>query len=73
MMTLSEVLEHVGGKVVYRAPHVADDQPGEEGVITGASSIYAFVRFGADVGSMATPAENLTLVAPPVEEPEPES
>jgi len=63
-MTLNEAHDHIGQKVVYRAPHIRRDEPGEEGVITAASSVYVFVRFGADAGSKATPAESLELVAP---------
>ncbi|MEH3142513.1 MAG: hypothetical protein PGN37_20540 [Mycobacterium kyogaense] len=63
MITLEQAKEHVGQKVVYRAPHIDGDEPGEEGVITAVSSVYVFVRFGADTGSKATPAEYLELVA----------
>ncbi|OBY33506.1 hypothetical protein [Mycolicibacter kumamotonensis] len=53
-MTIDEAREQVGHKVVYRAPHLASDSPGEEGVITSVSDSYAYVRYGADVHSKAT-------------------
>jgi hypothetical protein len=62
-MKISEAAERIGQKVVYRAPHVRSDEPGEEGVITAVSSAYVFVRFGTDVGSKATGPEMLQAVA----------
>ena len=49
-----------GQKVVYRAPHVTPDLPGEEGVVTrdpGGNSV--FVRYGNDTIAKSTPRELL--------------
>jgi len=62
-MTLDEAREHVGHKVVYRAPHVGRTEAGEEGVITSVGPTYVFVRYGTRTGSAATVPETLTLVA----------
>ena len=62
-MTLIEASERVGQKVIYRAPHVRSDQPGEEGVITSVSGQFVFVRYGSDTHSKATEAAMLTAVA----------
>lgn len=61
MITTEQARDHIGRKAVYRAPHVGSDEPGEEGVITGASSVYVFVRFGNDVGSKACSPEDVEL------------
>lgn len=61
--TLSEASELVGRKVVYRAPHNQPDGPCEEGVITSVNDTYIFVRYGSDVGSKATRAEDLELIS----------
>src|SRR5690606_35976134 len=50
-------------KVVYRAPHVPANEPGEEGVITGVNDRGAFVRYGGDTGARMTPLESLTLIS----------
>lgn len=62
-MTLTEARDRIGQKVVYRAPHVGPDSPGEEGVITSVGYVWAYVRYGADVTSKATQPELLTAVA----------
>jgi hypothetical protein len=64
MITIEEARHAVGAKVVYRAPHVPDDQPGEEGVITTTSGRWVFVRYGRDAGAQATPPECLQFVNP---------
>ena len=53
----------VGQKVVYRAPHIPPDKPGEEGVITSIGATHAFVRYGADAHSKATLPEALEAVS----------
>lgn len=57
-MTLHEAREHVGHKVIYSGPYLA-----EEGVITSVNDHYVFVRYGSDVHSKATSAAELTLLA----------
>lgn len=63
MMTLAEASDHVRSKVIYRPPHVPREASGEEGIITSVNTSYVFVRYGADVGSMATPPDRIELVA----------
>lgn len=60
-MTPEEARASIGQKVVYRAPHVRPDQPGEEGVLISLalSERDAFVRYGADTTSKLTPLELL--------------
>ena len=58
-MTRDEAAAHIGSKVIYQ-PHGG---PVEEGVITSVGSRYVFVRYGSDVGSKATSADALTLLA----------
>lgn len=60
MMTLDEARGLIGEKVVYRPPHVPDDKPGEEGVITSVSTYWAFVRYTGSAHSVATPVERLS-------------
>lgn len=62
-MTLAAAHDRIGQKVVYRAPHVGIDQPGEEGVITSVGEIWVYVRFGTDAHSKATHPSQLTVVA----------
>lgn len=59
-MTIDEVREAIGRKVVYRSR--PDAEP-EEGVIVANSTRYAFVRFAAEYGAKATPPEYLTLLS----------
>lgn len=62
-MTLTDAAEHIGAGVVYQAPH---GDP-EDGVITGVSSAYVFVRYATQhpaADGRATPAQHLTLLAP---------
>ena len=48
-------------KVIYRAPHVRPDEPGEEGVVTtDGGGGYVFVRYGNDTTAKATPRGLLT-------------
>lgn len=62
MPTLTEARSRVGEKVVYRAPHVSLNEPGEEGVITSVGETFVYVRYGADVTSKATPVERLWFI-----------
>lgn len=62
-MKLTEAAERVGQKVVYRPPHVSRRDQGEEGVITSVGEHFVYVRYGADVGSKATAAQDLEAVA----------
>lgn len=61
-MTGDQAAASIGRKVVYRPPHVREDEPGDEGVITSVNDVWVFVRYGADTHSKATPASRLTLV-----------
>lgn len=54
---------HEGQKVVYRAPHVAHDEPGEEGVVVKDGINYVHVRYGNDTHAKATPKACVTPVA----------
>lgn len=65
MITYDQAAASIGSKVVYRAPHVLETEPGEEGVITKVTHqrMAAFVRYGSDTGSKFTPLECLTLVS----------
>lgn len=60
-LTLASAEQHVGRLVVYRAPHVPDHEPGEEGVITSVGTTYVFVRFGKATNGVACDPETLTL------------
>ena len=62
MITKEEALKNLGNKVIYRAPHVDSHSPGEEGVITSVNELWAFVRYGSDTHSKATPYSDLELV-----------
>jgi len=43
-------------KVIYRAPHVGMNEPGEEGVVVRDEGLpYVHVRYGNDVYAKATP------------------
>ena len=55
---------HEGQKVVYRAPHVRADEPGEEGVVVrdALPSGWVYVRYGNDVHAKATPRECLAPI-----------
>lgn len=57
-MTIDEAREHIGEVVAYRP--FADSI--EQGVITGTSGQFVFVRYGSDVSGKATLPELLTLV-----------
>jgi hypothetical protein len=62
-VTPEEARAAVGLKVVYRAPHVRADQPGEEGVLVSVNDRGAFVRYGADPGAKLTPFELLEPIS----------
>lgn len=62
-MTLDEARERIGAKVVYRAPHVRRDEPGEEGVITSVNQTMVFVRYGSSAFSAATFPADLEAVS----------
>lgn len=55
-MTLDEARQHIGNAVVY----YVDDGLAEQGVITSVNEVYVFVRYGSDMHSKATRAEDLT-------------
>lgn len=57
-MTLDEARAHIGNKVVYRHAGVP-----EEGVVTSVNDHYVFVRYGGNVGSQATRADDLEPIA----------
>lgn len=63
-MNLDDARNLIGCKVVYRAPHVRANEPGEEGVVTSVNSSYVFVRYGTSTTSAATPAECLESISP---------
>ena len=61
-MTLDDARGHVGDAVVYQPDHGGV----EDGVITGVSERYVFVRYRGQhptADGKATPADQLTLVA----------
>lgn len=58
-MTLNEARNHIGDGVVYAPSHGRR----EDGVITGVSDRYAFVRYAGDGHSKATDPADLTLLA----------
>lgn len=58
-MTLDEVRDNVGSGVIFTPAH--GDR--EDGVITGASSRFAFVRYRGDQHAKATDPANLILLA----------
>ena len=59
MITLEQARDHIGAGVVYRPGH----GPAEDGVITGTSRTYVFVRYAGDTGAKATAPEDLELLA----------
>ncbi len=59
-MTLNEARKHVGAGVVYR-PH--PDAQAEDGIITGVSDRWVFVRYAGDIGAKATDPGQLQLLA----------
>lgn len=63
MITLDEARERIDSKVVYRAPHVAAHEPGEEGVITSVNSAYVFVQYKVGGNGIATPPNCLEFVS----------
>ena len=50
----------IGRKVIYTSGHGEQ----EEGVITSLNNYFVFVRYGANVQSMATHREDLQWTAP---------
>ena len=54
-----------GQKVVYRAPHVRHDEPGEEGVVVKDGIHYVHVRYGNDVTAKATPKDRVEPIYTP--------
>ena len=60
-MTLDEARTLIGSGVVYQ-PHPAAYP--EDGVVTGVSDYYVFVRYANDWGSKATRAQDLTPLIP---------
>lgn len=58
-MTLEEAREQIGCVVIYHAPGT---QLVESGVVTSVNNRYVFVRYGSDVGSMATNPADLRLM-----------
>ena len=54
-MTLDEAELGIGRLVIYYPGHGSSD----EGVITSVGDSFVFVRYGSDIGSLATPAGKL--------------
>lgn len=55
MITLAEASKRTGHGVIYRGE--------EDGVITGVSAQYVFVRYAGDTGSKATSPADLEFLA----------
>lgn len=64
MITLDEARRNIGKKVVYRAPHIPAERPGEEGEITSVNTVYVFVRYRPGSDGVATPPGCLDFVGP---------
>jgi hypothetical protein len=62
-MTLEECAASIGAAVLY-APQIPGPAKPEPGVITSAGEVFAFVRYGDGLGSMATDPAHLTLRVP---------
>lgn len=65
MITLKEARENVGRGVVYRPPGRPDKAP-EDGVITGCSSRWVFVRYSTQhpgANGQATAPEHLEFLS----------
>lgn len=60
-MTLEEASQNVGRKVIYTPFKGCDPKDKEYGVITSVNSLYVFVRYGSDINSKATGAEDLVF------------
>lgn len=60
-MKLSEARENIGRKVVYTPFKDCEYYMKETGVITSTNNKFVFVRYGNDVNSKATMAEDLEL------------
>jgi len=60
-MTLELAKSNIGRNVCYK-PYGLNEFK-EYGIITSVSLIYVFVRYGEDVASKATGAEDLELVS----------
>lgn len=58
-MTLDEARRNIGSGVVYCPNH----GPREDGVITGVSTQYVFVRYTGDNHSKSTDAGDLVLLS----------
>ena len=60
-MTLEEAKQNIGRYVVYIPHPTCPNNQRELGVITSVNEKYVFVRYGNDVHSKATRAEDLML------------
>jgi ribosomal protein L35AE/L33A len=60
-MTLQEARENIGRSVVYKPFEGCSKSQIEYGVITSVNDRYVFVRYGNELQSKATGAENLKL------------
>lgn len=60
-MVLDECRKYINRKVVYTPSKSCGSSELEYGVITGVNTKFAFVRYGSDINSKATRAEDLTL------------
>lgn len=64
-MTPGECASNIGAAVLYH-PQVPGPAKPEPGIITSAGEVFAFVRYGDGLGSMATDPAHLTLRVPVV-------
>lgn len=60
-MTLEEAKKNIGRYVTYIPFKGCDKSQYEFGVITSVNDRFVFVRYGKDINSKATRAENLKL------------
>ena len=60
-MTIEEAAKNIGRSVTYTPFKGCDSKELEFGVITSTNTSYVFVRYGADINSKATNAEDLRL------------
>lgn len=60
-MSIDEARDHVGRQVIYRPCGALAGDRLESGVISSVNAAYVFVRYGSDLGSKATHAEQLEL------------
>lgn len=58
-MTLQEASQSIGRKVIYTPFENCDNKYLEYGVITSTNDKYVFIRYGNDVNSKSTRAEDL--------------